>query len=112
MSGTSFERGDLLLIPFPFTDMSRSKRRPVLAVTSANAYGDFIGLPVTTRPQDEHGLMLTAADLVSGALPRQSWIRTDYPVTLNAMLIDGMLARATDALTNEAVRLLCARLGR
>jgi mRNA interferase MazF len=28
------ERGDLLLVPFPFTDMSASKRRPVLALTA------------------------------------------------------------------------------
>jgi mRNA interferase MazF len=27
-----FERGDLLLVPFPFTDLSAAKRRPVLAV--------------------------------------------------------------------------------
>lgn len=29
----TFERGDLLLVPFPFTDLSAAKRRPVLAVT-------------------------------------------------------------------------------
>jgi hypothetical protein len=27
-----FERGDLLLVPFPFTDLSAAKHRPVLAV--------------------------------------------------------------------------------
>jgi hypothetical protein len=28
------ERGDLLLVPFPFTDSSAAKRRPVLALTA------------------------------------------------------------------------------
>jgi mRNA interferase MazF len=28
-----FERGDLLLVPFPFSDLSATKRRPVLALT-------------------------------------------------------------------------------
>jgi len=46
-----FERGDLLLVPFPFSDLSAAKRRPVLALTTPDAYGDFIALPVTSRPQ-------------------------------------------------------------
>lgn len=29
-----FERGDLLLVPFPFSDLSAAKRRPVLALTA------------------------------------------------------------------------------
>ena len=60
MSGMMFERGDLLLVPFPFTDLSAVKRRPVLAVTTADSYGDFIAIPVTSRPQAEHGLPLAS----------------------------------------------------
>ncbi|MFL5115730.1 MAG: hypothetical protein ACJ8DG_08840 [Microvirga sp.] len=36
-----FERGDLLLVPF--TDLSAAKRRPVLAFTAPDTYGDFVG---------------------------------------------------------------------
>jgi hypothetical protein len=42
-----FERGDLLLVPFPLRDLSATKRRPVLALTAPDEYGDFIALPVT-----------------------------------------------------------------
>ena len=62
-----FERGDLLLVPFPFTDLSAVKRRPVLAVTTADSYGDFIAIPVTSRPQAEHGLPLGVTDLLTEA---------------------------------------------
>jgi hypothetical protein len=34
-------RGDLLLVPYPFTDLSAAKRRPVLALTAPDGYGDF-----------------------------------------------------------------------
>ena len=82
-----FERGDLLLVPFPFTDLSAAKRRPVLALTSPDSYGDFIALAVTSRPQAEHGLPLGSSDLVRGRLPAPSWIRTDRVVTLNSSLV-------------------------
>lgn len=65
-----FERGALLLVPFPFSDLSAAKRRPVVALTGPDAHGDFIALPVTSRPQPEHGLALAPADLVSGSLDR------------------------------------------
>ncbi len=42
-----FERGDLVLIPFPFSDLSAAKKRPVHLLTSPDAYGDFIARSTT-----------------------------------------------------------------
>ena len=105
------ERGDLLLIPFPFTDLSATKRRPVLAITAADSYGDFVALPVTSRPQAEHGVALTAADLLSGSLPAASWIRTNRVVTLNSGLVVKSVGRVSDAVVAMAVARLCAYIG-
>ena len=58
-------RGDLLLVPFPFTDLSATKRRPVVALTSPDSYGDFIALPVTSRPQAENGIPIAPSELHS-----------------------------------------------
>lgn len=70
-----FDRGDLALIPFPFSDLS------------TDAYGDFVAMPVTSRPQTNHGIALDPADLLQGSLPLASLIRTDRAVTLNAGLV-------------------------
>lgn len=57
---TGYEVGDVVLVPFPFTDQSTSKRRPAVVVSS-DAYHrerpDLIILAVTTqaRPQPAFG---------------------------------------------------------
>ncbi len=39
-----------VMLPFTFSDWSRAKSHPVLALSSPDAYGDFIGLVTSTRP--------------------------------------------------------------
>lgn len=57
---TGYEFGDVILVPFPFTDQSTSKRRPAVVVSS-NAYQrerpDLIILAITSqvRPQASLG---------------------------------------------------------
>jgi mRNA interferase MazF len=110
-SGTMFERGDLLLVPFPFTDLSANKRRPVLALTGPDSYGDFIAMPVTSRPQSkEHGLALRSGDIVRGSLAATSWIRTDRIVTLSGRLVLKSLARLAEPVVVAAAQRLCARI--
>jgi mRNA interferase MazF len=104
------ERGDLLLIPFPFTDLSATKRRPVLVLTRSDSYGDFIALPVTSRPQAEHAVALTAADLVRGALPAASWIRTNRIVTLNGSLVVKAIGRVSERIVTDAIAQLVAHI--
>ncbi len=105
------ERGDLLLVPFPFTDLSAAKRRPVLVITPSDSYGDFIALPVTSRRQAEYGLALTAADLISGSLPAASWIRTNRVVTLNGSLVVKIVGRVSERVVSAAVAQLVAYIG-
>jgi mRNA interferase MazF len=53
--------GDLLLIPFPVSDLQTTKRRPVPALTSPDRHGDFIGLAVTSVPQLSPNIQIDAA---------------------------------------------------
>ena len=55
-----FEAGELVVVPFPFTDLSSAKRRPVLALTAPDTQGDFIGCPVTSRDRCSRRLWFKA----------------------------------------------------
>ena len=49
---TSFEFGDVLLVPFPFTDQSAAKKRPAVVVISAvyaRLRPDVILMPITSQ---------------------------------------------------------------
>jgi mRNA interferase MazF len=47
----SYSQGDIVLIPFPFTDLSQSKKRPAIILSNAkpNAQGDYLLVQITSR---------------------------------------------------------------
>lgn len=106
-SGTVFKAGDLLPVPFPFTDLSSSKRRPVLALTAPDDQGDFIACPVTSRSRWVAAQPLLPADMVTGNLPRPSWVRTDHVVTLHQGLVVKQFGTVAEAYRVSLVDDLC-----
>lgn len=77
-----FDPGSIVLVPFPFSDLKSSKKRPVLMLTNPDINGDFIALAVTSKGYHVGSLELTKESMLTGSLPCQSWIRTDKIFTL------------------------------
>lgn len=103
--------GDLLFIPFPYSDLRSTKKRPVLVLTAPDKHGDFIALAVTSVPTNEHAVQIDDRVLVTGALPRASWIRLDKIFTLSqGSIIKPLGALAPGTMQTILVR-LCHRMG-
>ncbi len=69
-------KGDIVVIPFPFSDLSNSKRRPALVISSLE--GDDVILCQIThklKSKDPYSVELLKSDLESGYLPVDSYIR-------------------------------------
>jgi len=86
-----FKQGDILLVPIPFSDLSSSKRRPVLVVSS-NHYNqsslDLIVVAITSNLNySENKILLNNHDLNSGKLRQISSVRTDKIYTLSKGII-------------------------
>jgi mRNA interferase MazF len=78
---------DIVGIPFPFSDMSTHKRRPVLVLTTQDDRGDFVGIAVTSALTVNMALCIDDASMIIGCLPKKSWVRFDKIFTLNTSLV-------------------------
>jgi mRNA interferase MazF len=99
------------MIPFPYSDMSAAKRRPVLALTSPDHHGDFICLAITSVPTPEHAIQIGDASLVQGALPKTSWVRVDKIFTLESSRIRKVFGSVQPQVLKQVLDALCARVG-
>ena len=102
---------DLVLIPFPYADLSSSKKRPVLILTAPDHHGDFIALAVTTVPQEEPAIPLTAMDIEDGTLPKPSWIRVDKVFTLSDQNIVKHIGKIKTTCMEKVLKSLCSIVG-
>ncbi len=103
--------GSIVGIPFPYTDLSTSKRRPVLVLTFPDQRGDFIGLAVTSVDTMEKAVQIDEKSLEHGTLPKISWVRYDKIFTLSASLIKKKYGRLNNRIFDEIFKSLCCNLG-
>ena len=86
-----YKQGDIVLIPIPFTDLSSTKKRPVLILSSDdyNKNTDDLIIAAITSNIDEnpHSITITDNDLTNGNLLRKSCIRTDKLYTLAQAIV-------------------------
>ncbi|MFA0755096.1 MAG: hypothetical protein YPKNTGVA_000594 [Candidatus Fervidibacter sp.] len=108
----AFQRGDVVLIPFPFTDLSAKRVRPAIVV-SVPEYeqntGDIIVAQVTSR---QHSLPTDYAlqDWQFAGLLKPSVVRVKL-ATINAALVQFRTGRLSDRDLEEVNKRLRLALG-
>ena len=99
---TVFRRGDVVLVAFPFTDLTTTKMRPALVVSSDvfnQENPDVIVVAITSRiPKRSSGKhnLLSSHDQKLAGLPKPSLIKLGKIVTLDKRLIRRKLGRIPD----------------
>ena len=88
------EAGSIVLVPFPYTDLSASKKRPVLLLTDTHVRGDFIAMALTSKSQTDHAVAIAGGPMpLGGALVTDSWGRTDKIITLRQTVVVKVMGR-------------------
>jgi mRNA interferase MazF len=92
--------GAVVLVPFPFSDLSRPKLRPAVVLANAGR-GDYVLCQVTSNPySDPHAVPLSDEDFRVGSLRRKSYARPGKLFTANRNL----LVRQVGELENDSFR--------
>ena len=90
-STTSYRQGDIVLVSFPFTDLTSSKRRPALIISpdSFNVAGEDLVMAAITSQimNDPDAIQLSGGDFAEGRLPKKSTVKTTKLFTMHTSLI-------------------------
>jgi mRNA interferase MazF len=86
-STTRYKRGDIVLVPFPFTDLSSSKRRPPLVVSPDNFNSQSQDLVVAAITSHDRTVTIEPSDCTDGSLPRTSVVKLAKVFTIHSTLV-------------------------
>jgi mRNA interferase MazF len=89
-STTRYKLGDIVLVPFPFTDLTSSKRRPALVVSPDgfnDRVEDLVVAAITSQLTEEHAVLIDQRDCVEGMLPKMSVVKMTKIFTIHSSLV-------------------------
>ena len=82
-----FVKGDIVVIPFPFSDLSRNKKRPAFVIKDLPD-NDILLCQITSKPnKDSFSIPLLKSDFKKGELPVESNIRVNKIFTADKKII-------------------------
>lgn len=99
-----FVKGDIVVIPFPFSDLSGSKRRPALVLADLPG-SDIILCQITSRfRKDKFSIEISQNDFSIGGLPVLSYIRPNRIFTADKNIILRKAGSLKSSLTKSIIQ--------
>ncbi len=86
-----YKQGEIVLIPVPFSDLTKRKQRPVLIISN-NRYNslteDIVVVAITSQLKDlDYSVIIESKDLSTGILKVTSAVKADKIYTLSKQII-------------------------
>jgi len=98
-----FVKGNVVVIPFPFSDLSMAKRRPALVLADF-AGNDILLCQITSRCSlEKYAVSLKTTDFKSGTLPVHSYIRPERIFTADKNIILKTVGTVSNEIINETI---------
>lgn len=102
------DAGDLVLVPFPFSDLSSAKTRPALVLSQRayNAEGrDVVVCGVTSNLANAaHSVLIQPSDMASGKLLVTSRAKVDKVATLQQSIVRRKVGEVKPAVLQQVLK--------
>ena len=109
-STTTYSRGDIVLVSFPFTDLTSRKRRPALVISpdSFNQLNQDLVLAAISSQvyAPPYSVPLGPNDCENGSLPKVSVVKLTKVFTMSCALVVKTLCRLNDQKLAETLAVL------
>ena len=102
--------GTVVLVPFPFSDLSHTKLRPAVALAEAGR-GDWILCQITSNPySDSQAIPITPSSFAVGSLPVASYARPGKLFTAHETLVVSIAGNLQRAVLRQIIAAIVAFL--
>ena len=82
-----FVKGDVVVVPFPFSDLTQAKRRPALVISALEG-NDLILCQITSQYiRDNYAISLADRDFRTGSLKQPSNVRPNRIFTADGQIV-------------------------
>lgn len=99
-------KGDVVVVPFPFSDLSQSKRRPALVISKLEG-DDVILCQITSQSiKDNYAVLLDDENFETGGLKQPSNIRPNRIFTADSHIVLYKVGNLTKEKLNEILEKL------
>ncbi len=102
-----YKQGDILLVPIPFSDLSSTKKRPVLVISNSeynNRTSDVVVAAITSNIiTKDYTILFSSEDLVEGILKFDSCIRVDKIYSISQSIVLTKFGRVNEDILHRTI---------
>jgi len=84
---TVYKRRDVILVPFPFSDLSYSKKRPALVLVDIHEKDELICMMLTSSLSIDHKVDISIKNIDLAGLPKPTVAKISRLFTLKQSLV-------------------------
>ncbi len=98
-----FVKGDVVVLPFPFSDLSASKKRPAFVVSQLTGDDVILCMITTSAKADGYSIPVTKADFVAGGIAPDSHIRPNRLFTADTRIVNRSAGKLATHKVNQVI---------